>query len=290
MRQPRNIYVSTACLRTREPLSARVEYYQKHGIDQIELGAGVEVTNKCLSALQSYKAKFLLHNYFPPPKEPFVLNLASADTNVRAQSLALAHNALDLCASLKIPFYSVHAGFITDPTDFNGSSFIFPMDHAPDAAERALARFVDSIEELLIAASALDLQLLVENNVCDHGAVGKLLLQTADEFSEMFARVSAPNLGILLDTGHLNVSAHTFELDRQAEARQLLPYVKGFHIHDNDGNSDLHRPAERDSWVMNVLKHVNSSEVPIVIEAKFDSVAELKRYTDELEMVLAYGS
>ena len=55
----------------------------EEGIDTIELSGGIHSANviKNLNKLKN-KAKFQIHNYFPPPKIPFVLNLASEDKEI----------------------------------------------------------------------------------------------------------------------------------------------------------------------------------------------------------------
>jgi sugar phosphate isomerase/epimerase len=227
----------------------------------------------------------LVHNYFPPPPEPFVLNLASADAATRARSLELVLNALELTARLGAPFYSVHAGFITDPTGFGTTSFIFPMPESPREGQAAFQRFVASLHEALNHARRLGVRLLVENNVCSPELRGKLLLQTAAEYSELFQALPDEHLGILLDTGHLNVSAHTLGFDRMAFVEQVAPHVGALHLHDNDGTADTHQPITETSWVQDVLRHLADQHVPLIIEARFAEAASVRQHADWLRSI-----
>ena len=43
---------------------------------------------------------FLIHNYFPPPKKNFILNLGSTNENIRLQSVNLCKGAINLCKNL----------------------------------------------------------------------------------------------------------------------------------------------------------------------------------------------
>jgi len=43
---------------------------------------------------------YLIHNYFPPPSKPFVLNLASLDDKLYKQSIDLCINAIKLSKNL----------------------------------------------------------------------------------------------------------------------------------------------------------------------------------------------
>ena len=113
-----------------------------------------------------------------------MLNLASGDDGIRQRSLELVFRALALTARLGAPFYSVHAGFITDPTSFGKTSFVFPMPASPDDTQFALHRFTTALEMAVDRAQHLGVQLLVENNVCSRELSGKLLLLTADELLE----------------------------------------------------------------------------------------------------------
>lgn len=274
----RTIAVSTACLPGSQPLPERVADLKRHGLTTIELGAGVTVGDDFDAVVSDAGVRFLVHNYFPPPKKSFVLNLASADSGIRGQSVEMAVGGLELSARLGAPFYSVHAGFITDPTGFDGTGFIFPKPDSPLAERRAMERFIDTLRGLIARAADLGVQILVENNVCAKGSEGKLLLQSPDGFAELFAEISEPALRVLLDTGHLNVSAATLGFDRAEFVRDVEPYIGGFHLHDNDGSADKHKPAGAGSWALDVIRRPALRGLPVIIEAKFADAAELSEH------------
>lgn len=281
-----SIFVSTACLPGVQPITSRISLYRSHGLNAIELGGGVSADEDSLSQVVGMECQFLVHNYFPPPPDPFVLNLASGDAGIRQRSLDLVTEALALTARLAAPFYSVHAGFITDPTSFGTTSFVFPMPASPDEAQSAMNRFITTLEIAIEHAQRLGVQILVENNVCSPEMRGKLLLLTADEFPKLFRVLPSPYLGVLLDTGHLNVTAHTLGFDRMVFVDQIAPYVRALHVHDNDGTADTHQPVRSGSWVLDVLHRPELAGLPIVIEAKFDDVTDLRKYVDWLKAEL----
>jgi sugar phosphate isomerase/epimerase len=277
------VFVSTACVGTTEQLDRRISDLRNHGLVDIELGAGVTVNFDDEDLRELPVGDYLIHNYFPPPLEPFVLNLASKEAKVQQQSLQLVCKALELSAKLHAPFYSVHAGFITDPTGFGTTSFIFPAPTSSDEAHYAMERFVASLQIALDVAQRLDIQILIENNVCSEDLRGKLLLQSAEEFHELFRSVQSAHLGVLLDTGHLNVTSHTLSFDRMNFADQVAPYVKAFHIHDNDGVADLHQPVGASSWVFDVLNRPEYALLPLTVEARFANVSELYEHVNWLK-------
>lgn len=278
-----SIFVSTACIRGIEPISCRISSYQNCGFDAIELGGGVSVDKKNLPSLAGLKCQLLVHNYFPPPDESFVLNLASSDEGIRRRSLDFVLEAIKLTSDLGCAFYSVHGGFVTDPTGHGNDGFIFPSPAGPDEAKDALGRFTKAIEDAIECAERLGVGLLIENNVCSRTNKDKLLLQTADELLELFDIFRSPNFGLLLDTGHLNVTARTFGFDRMGFIEEVGPHIRAFHIHDNDGIIDSHRPIQGGSWVLEALGRKEFRGLPVVVEARFDSIADIRRHVDWLK-------
>lgn len=277
------LFVSTACLPENENYWLAVKRYTDHGIINIELGSSHQYNgNNDISRLYEMPNKFLIHNYFPPSPESFVLNLASHNPNIRQQSIKHIKNAITLSAALNAPFYSFHAGFITDPHGFGTTSYLFPAPESESEAEQALSLFVEALEEVGQYAQTRGIHLLVENNVCTEDLKGKLLLQTADEFLTLFQRLSIPNIGILLDFGHLNVTAHTLNFDRMTFIDRLAPNIKAFHIHDNDGTSDAHEPITPKGWVDTIISDAAFANIPAVLEAKFNDIVALKQHLDWL--------
>lgn len=280
------IFVSTVCLPGVQTINSRVSLYRSRGLNAIELGGGISSTEVILSQISGMECNFLLHNYFPPPIDSFILNLASSNTDIRQRSIDFVSAAIALTASLGAQFYSVHAGFVTDPTSFENNSFVLPNPSSPDASCYALNRFISALEVENDCAEHLGIGLLVENNVCTTALRGKLLLQIADEFLELFDKLKSKNLGILLDTGHLNVTAHTFGFDPMSFVDQVAPYIRAFHVHDNDGVADTHQPIQPDSWVFDVLRQPKFVDLPIIIEAKFKNVNDLCEHVNWLRLEL----
>lgn len=267
------VYASTATLRGKQPLEERLKLFREHGMSDIELGDGVILGGPFDPAALPTGGKYMIHNYFPHPAEPFILNLASADSTIRKKSMDLVRNALTITKKLSAPAYTVHAGFVTDPD----MQFVFPKVTESDATAKSLERFIASIEELLPLVEKAGVKLLIETNVCEQKNTGLLLLQTPDEFSEFFARVSHPQLGILVDTGHLNVSAHTFGFDRMEFIERHAKRIGAFHLHENDGTADQHLPVTEGSWVTDVLRRPEFRDTPRIAEAKFTDVEAIAR-------------
>ena len=112
------IYISSACLKANH-IKESVLKLNSYGIDHIELSGGTKYYKNLESDLielkEKFSLKFLCHNYFPPPPDPFVINLASSDVNVYNKSLANIKKALDLSNKLGSAKFAFHAGFYFNP-------------------------------------------------------------------------------------------------------------------------------------------------------------------------------
>jgi sugar phosphate isomerase/epimerase len=282
------VYASTACVPGIGDLWATLDAYRGAGLRSVELGSSTveDADGDLAERLTGERLDFVIHNYFPPPRDSFVLNLASPDREIVERSLAFVLNTLELAARVGAPLYSVHGGFVTDPVGFDGTSFEFPEPESPHAAQQAQERFVEALSRPLARAEELGVLLLVENNVCTERHVGKLLLSEPREFISLFESVPSPALGALIDFGHLNVSARVLGFERLEMISAMGTRIGAFHVHDNSGLADEHRPVAPESWVLEVLRQPDFAGLPITVEARFPDVAGLAAHVRWLEREL----
>jgi len=100
------------------------------------------------------------------------------------------------------------------------------MEQGADEEEVMAAR-VRALSALSDHAAGTELTLCLEN------------IGTAPEAEDLCAIIEAtgrPNIGICLDTGHLNLASR----DQKGFIQKAQPYLKALHIADNDGSSDQH--------------------------------------------------
>jgi len=78
------MYVSSACV-VHEKIKDSIEELGLNGFKDIELSGGTKYyagyEDDLIRLKEKYHLNYLVHNYFPPPKEEFILNLASLDEN-----------------------------------------------------------------------------------------------------------------------------------------------------------------------------------------------------------------
>ena len=270
------LWVSSGAFKTRN-MGDLMEQAQAHGINNIELSSGMEHASDMLTRIRQARARedfrFLVHNYFPPPKVPFVLNIASLDPQGLAMTRTFGEEALRLAHELGAPFYSIHAGFAAQlRPEHLGSPGGLASALTPADIDRTGAYdiMVQTTRHLADCAASLGLDLLIENNVIspvflERLPINPLLLTEGREITRFFDDVQRPNLGLLLDVAHARVSATAQGFSPQRFVEQVGDKVRCLHLSDNDGRQDSNHAISEDAWFLPMLKDFRDCE--IVIEA-----------------------
>lgn len=252
--------VSTAAFR-RESVEWILEVAERERF-VIEFSSGLSYRPDMEAVYLNAGVRRLLHNYFPAPADPFVLNLASLDPGIAKRSMAHCMQGLRLAAMSKAPFYSAHAGFCVDPgpTDL-GAKFRSEMG---GKREEHWARFIANVQSLVDCAEQLSVDFLVENNVCIEENVladGKspLLCTDAEENIALIEAVGRPRLRLLLDTGHLAVSAASMRFSKEEFLRTVGPFIGAIHHSDNDCHRDSNDAVARDYWFLEHMPKFETS-------------------------------
>ena len=111
------IFVSSSCV-VSKTIGESVLALANEGFVNIELSGGTEYYNDYLDDLfdlkRKYSLQYLVHNYFPPPEDHFMLNLASLDNDLYNSSIKHYKNAITLCKRIGSLKYGIHAGFLMD--------------------------------------------------------------------------------------------------------------------------------------------------------------------------------
>ena len=247
-----DVVLSSTCFKERN-LFSLCEFLVNNGIDKIELSGNIQhlPPSEIEDILNRFKGKikFYIHNYFPAPSVPIVLNLAHPDTVEK--TIEHCEKAIDLCAFLDSGFYSLHAGlaFAPKPSDLGkGQTHLRSM--SLDDSWKVLEQACLQVAEY---AQTKNIQLLLENNVvanfnCPEKVNDRYQFSDLNESTRLCNLFSKPHMGALLDTGHLKVSSQTLDFDPVQFAECFSPYVKVVQISDNDGLSDQNLPVREDSW------------------------------------------
>jgi len=282
------IYVSTNCLFNYRLEKTLLQYSQAK-INKIELSSCPDIAkpdNICKLVLQ-YPFNYLVHNYFPPPLKPFVFNLASKNPEIAQRSLELAKKAVQLCKKIGSPFYSFHSGFLYDAeVSLEEKTKTFkPINKTLYRKETALKNFFKNLIILQKIAKQNKVWLLIENNVCPPVLKNKLLFFDEKDFLWIFSHKEIDQVGILLDTGHLKVSAKTYGFSMSTVIQKLKDKIVALHLHDNNALADLHGKIKAGSWIENIIKQLKNPNLILILEARLKNINEVlqqKKYLESL--------
>jgi sugar phosphate isomerase/epimerase len=249
------IFVSTGGVRDKSAAQTALDL-SRQGIPAVELSGGAYSANFEVDLLNLRRELVLqVHNYFPPPEQSFVFNLASSEPALLDRSLRHVRSAMRLALILGRGVYSFHAGFRINP---KVSELGRPLElQALRDRGSALEQFGESVLRLAEEARRDGVTLLVENNVLSAANMAKfgedpLLLTHPDEICAFMPEMPA-NVGLLLDVAHLKVSARTLGFDPVAAHSQVKRWIRGYHLSDNDGTEDSNQPLSPDSWFWDVI-------------------------------------
>jgi sugar phosphate isomerase/epimerase len=221
------------------------------GIVAFELSGG-KFSNDVPARLKilSNKYAIALHNYFPPPKTPFVLNLASFRDDIVQASIGHITRAIDLSYAVGAKFYAFHAGYLIDPPASDLGKKI--SKQVINDRQQALEYFIERASTLAAYAESKGVKLLVENNVLSSANYksfyeNPLLMVDEDETHEIMNR-SHINLGLLIDVAHLKVSSNTLGFSAIDFLNSFYDSVSAYHFSDNLGLEDSNNEISGESW------------------------------------------
>ncbi len=279
------IYISTGGFKELSADKTSEKFFE-NGITEIELSGGVYEPNliENLSNLINRGMKFQLHNYFPPPEKPFVLNLASNDTEIQKLSLNHVFKAIQSCGKLKSNTYSFHSGFLCD---FKVSEIGKKINkRALYNREKSKNIFQENIIKISEVAKKNGINIMIENNVLSRKNIeefkGNPFLMCDPEETKEIAKNLPNNVSLLVDVAHLKISSNSLNFKIEDFFSNCNSFIKGYHLSDNDGLSDTNGKISKNSWFWNYLnKDLNYYSLEIYKES-FDVLNKTKNLCSEI--------
>ncbi len=276
------IYVSTLAFTGKSP--EEIVLIAKENNFALEFSSGLPYRSDMEQFFNNVSTSKIIHNYFPAPKNPFVLNLASNNSEILNRSIEHCIRGINISANNKCPFYAVHAGFCIDPkpNDLGRKLQIedsFDLDVHWDI-------FINSLEILINHAKSRNVQFLIENNVLApfnySDCKNPLLCCESNQIMKLFEFFkSFENFGLLLDTAHLKVSSKTLSKNLFSEVEKISSFIKAIHHSDNNGELDNNLSINNDYWFLPFLKSYNS--LPHVLEVKNNNINSIIYQLELLE-------
>ena len=107
------ICLSTTFVEDQSSLNYALGLCDEAKISAVEIGS-----NHCYepdySYVKDYSFEYLVHNYFPVPKESFVVNIASLDEKNHRRSITHIKNAIDFQVRVRTSFFHDFWWFLVD--------------------------------------------------------------------------------------------------------------------------------------------------------------------------------
>lgn len=264
------IYISSFCIRA-STIKEVVEILHRNNFKYIELSGGTDfydtIENDLIDLKAKHKLEYICHNYFPPPKQPLVLNLASLNDDIYQKTLLHLEEAIRLSKKLNAEKFGFHAGFFIDvglneigrPCSYNK-----PFDK-----NKAIKRFCEGFN--ILKSSAGDLELYIENNVLSYPnlltfkGLNPFMMTNYQKYLELKKLI---DFKLLLDIGHLKVSSNSLGLNFQEELDNMIAVSDYLHFSDNDGLSDQHSPLWMEGGLFKKLRDCNLRDKTVVSEIR----------------------
>jgi len=270
-------YISTLCF-SGIPISKIVKMAKLNDF-KIEFSSGLPYNKSNIEFFDKFNVSSkLIHNYFPAPKNPFVINLASSNKKIRDLSINHCLKNIELSAKNNLNFYAAHAGFCVDPLPDNLGRFIQIKKPFNRAAHIDI--FLNSLNQLINFAESLKVNFYIENNVVsklnytNNGNTNSFICCDSDEINYVFSQIKSEYFGLLLDTAHLKVSSSTLSLDMYDEVNKIIPTIRAIHHSDNDGLIDSNHPLDSNYWFLKFKEYFHLWQH--VIEVKNIEIDKIK--------------
>ena len=256
-------YLSTSCFGVSH-LSDAIKQCRKLSGDKIEISAPhyfqpiKEFTN-VINDFREDGCSFLLHNYFPCPRTPFVLNIASSKKIQQQRARRLVERALAVCDQIEAPLYGIHAGYLADANE--GSDGMFQFEDEMKSYSEALNNAVRFVNNISPQFEKFGVKFLIENLFpTRHRNIS--LFCTIEQIREFISQVPK-SIGLILDLGHMNISSNILEFDRMLFMEMFLEEfgdrLSEVHISENNGIEDDHLPVRIGSWQLDAIKLIEKA-------------------------------
>jgi len=282
------IYVSSSCVKHIK-IRDSVQELAENDFKNIELSGGTEYyenfENDLLELKDKYSLNYRCHNYFPPPRKPFVLNLASLNDETFQMSFDHLQQVIALSNRLGADKFAFHAGFFID-IKLNEIGKKLSRDNLFDEKE-AVERFCKAYS--VIKKQAKNVSLFIENNVFSktnadtYDGKNPFMMTNFNEYKSLKEKI---DFNLLLDVAHLKVSAKTLRLDWEEEFENMISVSSYIHVSDNDGFHDLNNQLTKTSSLLTMLEQSNTKNKDFTLEV-YDGMSAIKKSHEALLRVVS---
>jgi sugar phosphate isomerase/epimerase len=231
---------------TKEKISDILPRMVNKGIKNIEISS-LHPYEEGFEHLIEYSHKhglnLLLHNYAPPARESFLLNLCSKNDFMRNRASNFIKDRIEFTKKLNMDYFSFHAGFRVNYMKGVHEYKTRISD------EQAMKLFTKELQEIIAFAEEKKVHIGIENHVAIIENKDNLILYGINNWKKIFEIIDSKYFHLHLDLGHLKISAAEHNFNRDEFIELFGDKVIGMHIHDNTGvKIDCHAPFSNDFW------------------------------------------
>ena len=211
------------------------------GFELVEVGAGhkyePDAVGSVIQTKQKYPGKhFTVHAFFPPLTKSYAMNMS--DPKEHAIIIKTAEGMFDLAKRIGADVVGMHGGYagevmwVPDRGGFEKLEIKKPIP--PEVAE---ANMMSVLQKLVKLAESRGVKLAMEISPFDES---KPILSDIESFEKVFSGIRSKSLGMLLDVGHLHVSAAAKGFDPYEFTARFRDRIFELHLHDyKDDNKHI---------------------------------------------------
>ena len=250
------IYVSTTFAKDNLPISLVLKICNEANFFNIELGSNhFWEYNQLKTTLKYKKNKYLIHNYFPVPKEKLIVNIASKNKIIRNKSIKHAKKSIDFAKKIGANLYTLHFGFHADPISTsiskNNYDFIFDTNEQyHNNYNLIFSHMINSMREIIDYAKDKNINLAFETE--GSAKKGTCFMSEYWEYQNLFNYFSEKELKLNLNIGHLNL-----QFKKNTEKEDFLNLIKNrvfaMEISHNNGKKDQHLKIKKNEWYWDII-------------------------------------
>ncbi len=195
-----------------------------HGLDTVKNGVlDRRRTSEIITILADFPFRYSTH-------APNPLNLM--DRNYSELHRNVLHASLEFSSAIGAKCMVYHPGRYRVEEEFGlRSPLIFTSQEKQDLLDdeaQTLQEAAESFSEVIIAMENAR-PYLHHSPYC--------YAEKPKDLADQIRRINRNNVLMTLDFGHLNLSAHFYNLDAVAEIKAVAPFIAHCHVHDNFGRS-----------------------------------------------------
>lgn len=279
------IFVSTSGFKNKK-ISEIVEILARNKFQNIELSGGSTyyegIEEDLIELKTKYNLELQLHNYFPPPKDNFVLNLSSNNNQIFGKSIDHYKRSIEMSKKLGSNKFALHAGYLIDPD---------VSELGKKINKKIFNKRSKGIEKFSLGYNILkdfageEFNIYVENNVLSKSNYENFLFENpflCTDFNSYLELKEKLDFKILLDIAHLKVSCNSLNLNFFDEFEKLSILTDYFHISGNDNISDNNQSICDDEDLNKLLNNFDINDKIITLEI-YSGINDIQKSYDYLD-------